>query len=548
MLPEIDLTDAAGLPEGALKTFATPADGPKVLLTRQQGQVHAFAPNCPHYGAPLEKGKVVDGKLICPWHHACFKVENGHLCEPPALDDLPAYAVREAGGRILVQVPQNPPASTDKPEITPTAELGGVPPAPAEVPADARTFVIVGGGAAGEFAAQTLRREGFAGRVVLVSADEKLPYDRTKLSKAYLAGKAKPEALPLRERDFYAQQKIELLANTRVTGLDTAKQEVQLEGQPPLRYDQLLLAPGGTPNLLPKLPGHDLGGVLPLRTQADVDALLGATKDARQVVIIGSSFIGMEAASSLIGEGRAVTVIAQEKVPFARVLGPEIGAMFQKLHEEKGMKFETEAEVTALLGEGGHVTGVQLKAGPMLPADAVLLGVGVRPATDFLKAAFTLDKDGGLPVDTQLQAAPGVYAAGDIARFPLADTDQPVRIEHWRLAQQHGAVAARNMLGQQVPYTAAPFFWTQQYGKSLRYAGHAEQWEEIIYHGEVEKQEFLAFYVQAGRIAAVAGMGRDADMIYIAELLGTNKMPAPAAISEGTQWATVGQLASSGVA
>jgi NADPH-dependent 2,4-dienoyl-CoA reductase/sulfur reductase-like enzyme/nitrite reductase/ring-hydroxylating ferredoxin subunit len=537
MLPEIDLTDAASLPEGALKTFATPDEGPKVLLTRQQGQVHAFAPNCPHYGAPLEKGKVVNGKIICPWHHACFKLESGHLCEPPALDDLPKFAAREADGRILVQLPQNPPASTDKPDATPTAEVGGTPPPPAAPPTDTRTFVIVGGGAAGEFAAQTLRREGFAGRVVLVSVDDKTPYDRTKLSKAYLAGKAKPDTLPLRERDFYAQQKIELLTATRATGVDVAKQEIQLEGQPPLRYDQLLLAPGGTPNLLPKLPGHDLPGVLPLRTQANADALLEATKDAKQVVIIGSSFIGMEAASSLIGEGRAVTVIAQEMVPFARVLGPEIGAMFQKLHEEKGVKFETEAKVTDLLGENGHVSGVQLKGGKIIPADAVVLGVGVRPATDFLKEAFPLEKDGGLAVDNHLQAAPNVYAAGDIARFPLAATGQPARIEHWRLAQQHGAVAARNMLGQHVAYTAAPFFWTQQYGKSLRYAGHAEQWDEIIYHGAVEQQDFLAFYVQAGHIAAVAGMGRDADMIYIAELLGQGRMPAPAELHENTKWA-----------
>ena len=540
MLPEIDLTDTASLPEGALKTFPTPDDGPQVLLTRQQGQVHAFAPNCPHYGAPLEKGKVVDGRLICPWHHACFKVESGHLCEPPALDDLPTYAVREEGGRILVQVPPTPPASTDKPDATPTAELGGTPPpTPAEAPADGRTFVIVGGGAAGEFAAQTLRREGFAGRVVLVSADEQLPYDRTKLSKAYLAGKAKPEAMPLREANFYAQQNIERLQNTRMTSLNLAAQEIQLEGQVPLHYDQLLLAPGGAPNRLPKLPGHNLPGVLPLRTQADADALLKATKDAKQVAIIGSSFIGMEAASSLIGEGRHVTVIAQEKVPFARVLGPEIGAMFQKMHEDKGVKFEIEAEVTALLSDNGHVASVQLKAGKTLPADVVVLGVGVRPATDFLKDAFTLEKDGGLTVNEFLQAAPSVYAAGDIARFPLAATGQLTRIEHWRLAQQHGGVAARNMLGQQQPYTAAPYFWTQQYGKSLRYAGHTEKWDDIMYHGDVAKQDFLAFYVQAGRIMAAAGMNRDADMIYIAELLGKGRMPASTELSEDIKWAEV---------
>ena len=539
MLPEIDITDAASLPEGALKTFPTPDDGPQVLLTRQQGQVHAFAPNCPHYGAPLEKGKLLNGRIICPWHHACFKLDSGHLCEPPALDDLPKFAVREAGGRILVQVPASPPASTNKPEATPTAEVGGTPPAPVSPPADTRTFVIVGGGAAGEFAAQTLRCEGFSGRVVLVSGEKELPYDRTKLSKAYLAGKAKPEALPLRERDFYARQNIELLANTRATGVDLGKQEIQLAGQPPLHYDQLLLAPGSMPNRLPKLPGHDLPGVLPLRTQADAGALLEATKEAKQVVIIGSSFIGMEAASSLVAEGRQVTVIVQEKVPFEGVLGPEIGTMFQKLHEEQGVKFESEADVTALVGEDGPVSGVQLKSGKTLPAQAVVLGVGVRPATGFLQGAFPLDKDGGLAVDAFLQAAANVYAAGDIARFPLAPIGQPTRIEHWRVAQQHGQAAARNMLGQRAKYTAAPFFWTQQYGKSLRYAGHAERWDEIIYLGDVAAQDFLAFYVLENRIVAVAGMNHDVEMIYIAELLGQGALPAPAAVRVPVDWASL---------
>ncbi|WP_223652786.1 FAD-dependent oxidoreductase [Hymenobacter psoromatis] len=536
---ETNLAATADLPEGALKTFPTPPDGSQVLLTRQQGQVYAFAPNCPHYGAPLEKGKVVSGKLICPWHHACFRLNSGHLCEPPALDDLPAYPVREAEGRILVQVPPSPLASTDKPDATSTAELGGTPPPTAQVPTDTRTFVIVGGGAAGEYAAQTLRREGFAGRIVVVSADAEAPYDRTKLSKAYLAGKAKPAGLPLREKAFYVAQKIELLTGTRATGLDVKKQEISLEGQPALRYDQLLLALGGTPNLLPKLPGHDLKGVLPLRTQADADALLAATQDAKQVVIIGSSFIGMEAASSLVGAGRQVTVIAQERVPFERVLGPEIGAMFQKLHEEKGVTFEVGAEVTELLGEAGQVTGVRLKTGQTLPAEAVVLGVGVRPATDFLRDIFPLEKDGGLPADEYLRVAENVYAAGDIAHFPLAATGQPARIEHWRVAQQHGRTAAHNMLGRREKFAAAPFFWTQQYGKSLRYAGHAAKWDDILYHGQVAQQDFLALYVREGHLVAAAGMGRDADMLYITELLERGQLPPPAAVHEGMSWAAL---------
>jgi NADPH-dependent 2,4-dienoyl-CoA reductase/sulfur reductase-like enzyme/nitrite reductase/ring-hydroxylating ferredoxin subunit len=539
MRPEIDLTDSASLPEGGLKTFPMLEGGPEVLLARYQGQVHAFAPNCPHYGAPLEKGNLLNGKIICPWHHTCFRVADGTLCEPPALDDLPTFAVREAAGRIWVEVPNNPPASTDKPEATPTAEVGGTPPPDAAPVADNRTFVIVGGGAAGEFAAQALRQQGFAGRVVLVSAEADAPYDRTKLSKAYLAGKAAPAALPLRKKDFYKTQQIDWRPNSRATGLDLNKQEISLAGQPPLHYDQLLLAPGSTPNLLPKLPGHNLAGVLPLRTRADADKLLTATENARRVVIIGSSFIGMEAASSLISERRQVTVIAQEKVPFERVLGPEIGAMFQQLHEEKGVKFETQAEVVAIEGERGHVVGLQLKSGKLVEADVVLLGVGVRPATDFLKEAFTLENDGGLAVNDYLQVADNVYAAGDIARFPLAATGQLTRIEHWRVAQQHGQAAAHNMLGKQEKFTATPFFWTQQYGKSLRYAGHAEQWDEIIYHGDVAQQDFLALYVQGGRIVAAAGMGRDTDMLYITELLGLGKLPAPANVHDKMDWATL---------
>ncbi|MBW3130702.1 FAD-dependent oxidoreductase [Hymenobacter profundi] len=537
MPTEINLAPLDALQEGELRAFPTPNDGPEVLLVRHQGQYRAFAAHCPHYGAPLEKGRLVHGQIVCPWHHACFKATDGSLCEPPALDALPTFAVREAEGRVYVSVPDNPPASTDKPDETPTAEVGGAPvPTAPNLAVAQSTIVIVGGGAAGQMAAQTLREEGFAGRVVLVSADAATPYDRTKLSKAYLAGKAKPASLPLREEDFYAKHHIELLTNTRATGLDLEKKQVLLADAAPLSYDQLLLAPGGTPKSLPKLPGHDLQNVLLLRTQADANAIIEAAKEARHVVIIGSSFIGMEAASSLAGQDdRTVTVIAQEKEPFEKVLGPEVGKMFRTMHQEKGVQFEAEAEVAELTGQNGRVAGVRLKSSKDLPADLVVLGVGVRPATDFLKETFQLEKDGGLQVDEYLQAAPNIYAAGDIAHFP-ATTGDTLRIEHWRVAQQHGRLAARNLMGQQVPYTAAPYFWTQQYGKSLRYAGHAEQWDDIHYLCDVAKQDFLAFYIQKGKVKAAAGMNHDPDMIYIEALLAANKMPAPADISEETNW------------
>ena len=236
MPTELDLAAVDVLQEGELWAFPMPNDGSPVLLARHKGEYLAFAANCSHYGAPLEKGKIVDGRLVCPWHHACFRVADGILCEPPALDNLPTFGVREAEGRVWVTLSDNPPASIGDLNATPTDEVGGKGPARVEAThVDERTFVLVGGGAAGQFAAQTLRTEGFTGRLILITADEHEPYDRTKLSKAYLAGKAKPENMPLRQPDFYEQHRIELLANTRVLDLDREKQELQLENRPVLR-------------------------------------------------------------------------------------------------------------------------------------------------------------------------------------------------------------------------------------------------------------------------------------------------------------------------
>ncbi|MBO0360919.1 FAD-dependent oxidoreductase [Hymenobacter sp. BT186] len=534
-LTETNLAPATALQDGEMRIYK--AHDTEVLLLRQQGQYHALAAHCPHYGAPLEKGKLVGDKLVCPWHHACFRVTDGALCEPPSLDALPSFPVRVADGRVWVQVPKNPPASTASPDATPTALVGGETPAANAAAPDARTFVLVGAGAASQFAAQTLRQEGFGGRIVMLTTEPEPPYDRTKLSKAYLAGKAEKQALPLRDTSFYKQHRIELLTDTRAIGLNLPTKELHVSGRVPLRYDKLLLAPGGVPNLLAALPGHQLAGVLPLRNPTDAEAIRQAASEAAHVVIIGAGFIGMEAAASLVADGRRVTVIAQEKEPFERVLGPKIGAMFRNLHKRNGVRFRPEAVVAELEGENGTVTAVRLQSGQRLPANVVVLGVGVKPATDFLQHTFALEKDGGLRVDAHLQAAEHVYAAGDIARFPLAAGLGQHRIEHWRVAQQHGACAARNMLGQQQPFSAVPFFWTQQYGKSLRYVGHAETWDEIIFHGDVRRQDFMALYAHQNRLVAAAAMNRDQDMICIEALMALGQMPTPTAARRKQNWA-----------
>ncbi|TGD78512.1 FAD-dependent oxidoreductase [Hymenobacter wooponensis] len=541
MLPELNLAPADALQEGEMRTFT--AQDTEVLLIRREGQYLALAAHCPHYGAPLEKGRIVNDQLICPWHHTCFRVTDGHLCQPPALDNLPSYPVRVAEGRVWVQVPSKPAASADSPEKTPTALVGGLAPNPHAAAPDARTFVLVGGGAAGQFAAQTLRTEGFGGHIVLVTGQNELPYDRTKLSKGFLAGKVDEKGLPLRKPEFYAEHQIEVVP-ARVTGLNRHKRELRLSNQETLRYDDLLLAPGTQPNLLPKLPGHELEGVLPLRTTEDATALRQAASSAQRVVIIGASFIGMEAAASLMDGQRHVTVVAQEAEPFERILGPKIGRAFRNLHRRQGVRFKSEAAVAALEGENGRVVAVRLESGQRLPADVVVLGVGVRPATDFLAEVLDLEKDGGLRVDAHLCAAEHVYAAGDVAMFPLTGGLGQHRIEHWRIAQQQGACAARNMLGRQEAFTAVPFFWTQQYGKSLRYAGHASSWDEIIFHGDVRRLDFLALYALNNRIVAAAAMNRDDDMICIEALFQQDRMPTPTAARKKINWSKLLEQAS----
>ena len=341
----------------------------------------------------------------------------------------------------------------------------------------------------------------------------------------------------MRKADFYEQHRIEVLTDTRATGLALRTRQLKLSGRDPLHYDKLLLAPGSRPNTLPKLPGHDLTGVFPLRSAADADHIRQAAASAERVVIIGSSFIGMEAAASLVDDKRHITVIAREKEPFERVLGPKIGAMFRNLHRRHGVRFKAEAEVASIEGENGRVTAVRLASGQRLPADLVVLGVGVQPATDFLEHTLELEKDGGLRVDAHLCVTEHVYAAGDVALFPLVAGLGQHRIEHWRVAQQQGACAARNMLGREEAFAEVPFFWTQQYGKSLRYAGHATEWDEIIFHGDVRRQNFLALYAHRNRLVAAAAMGRDDEMMVIEELLRTDQMPTPTAARRKRNWA-----------
>lgn len=513
---EVTVATAGELTDGEMKQVS--ADGTDILLARVKGKYHAVGALCTHYGAPLAEGVLSGERIVCPWHHACFNAATGDLEEPPALDALPCYGVRAEDENIIVSLPDE---SADRRTPLMTRR---------DASADGRLFVIVGGGAAGYAAAQTLREDGFRGRVCLITREDRAPYDRPNLSKDYLQGHAEAAWMPLRPDDFYEEHGVELVCKKEVTRVDARAKTITFEGGETIGYDALLVATGAAPRRL-NIPGGDLKNVHLLRSFADADSLIESAKSSARAVVAGASFIGMEAAAALAARGLEVTVVAPSAEPFASTLGPEVGALFRRLHEEHGVKFKLGSMVYRIEGTS-RVEAVVLEGGERIETDVVVVGVGVRPATSFL-AGVSLHEDGGVNVDSHLRAADGLYAAGDIARFPDARTGERVRIEHWRTAQQQGRVAAHNMAGRATPFDAVPFFWTRQFDAGLLYVGHASRWDEIVYQGDVAGRDFIAFYVRDGRVSAAAGMNRDREMAIVEELFRLDRLPSPAQLREG---------------
>jgi NADPH-dependent 2,4-dienoyl-CoA reductase/sulfur reductase-like enzyme/nitrite reductase/ring-hydroxylating ferredoxin subunit len=531
----------ADLADGEMRQVS--ADGTEVLLSRVDGAFHACTAFCTHYGAPLATG-VLDGTtVVCPWHHATFDVASGALCEPPAPDALRTFEVRVEGDDVLVRVPADADAHG---KGIAYRESDGVHPDMVDVDttADDRLVLLLGAGAAGEACAEALRQHGYRGRLVMVTKETRAPYDRTALSKGYLSGGAGDDALRLRDGAFFDAHGIELWTDRTVTALDPDTRTVSFESGDPVTYDAALVATGGTPRRLP-IPGATLDGVLVLRSWADAQALVARVGKASSVAVIGASFIGMEAASALVGRGLEVTVIGQEATPFEGILGAEVGQVFREAAEAKGVAFRLGATVERIetaFADADAGTPRRLRVGlsdGAVEADVVVLGVGVRPATGFLDGAPFLRDDGGIEVDETLRAAPGLFAAGDVAAFPDARLGRRVRIEHWRLAQQHGRAAAVNLLAEGDPtlrpvaFDAVPFFWTGQFGVSLRYVGHTEGWDEIIVDGSLADRSFVAAYVEGGQVRALAAVGRDKDAAAFHRLMARGAVPTPEEMRAG---------------
>ena len=457
-----------------------------VLLVRAGSEIFAIDAHCSHYHGPLAEGLVVGEGIRCPWHHACFDLRTGKAARAPALSALSVWRVEQKGGRIVVREKQEQPQPSRR--------------RAADAP---KRIVIVGGGAAGFAAAEMLRREQFDGDITMLSSDAAPPVDRPNLSKDYLAGSAPEDWLPLRPDSFYAESHIDLHLAADVGSVDAKARQVTLAGGKTLPYDRLLLATGAEPVRLP-IPGADQPHVRTLRSLSDCRAIIDAAKGAKRAVVIGASFIGLEAAAALRTREIEVHVVAPEQRPMERILGPDMGDFVRSLHEDHGVIFHLGDTVAAIEGKRA-----MLKSGGTLDADVVVVGVGVRPRLALAEQAG-LSIDRGVVVDAYLETtAPGVFAAGDIARWPDRHSGDNIRVEHWVVAERQGQTAARNMLGQREAFDAVPFFWSQHYDVPINYVGHAESWDEIAVDGDIKGRDCLLRYKKKGRVLAVAAIYRD---------------------------------------
>ena len=459
-----------------------------VLLSRFEGSLYAVSGSCTHYGGHLADGVAEGGSVRCPLHHACFDLKTGAALRAPALDPLDRWQVDVDSDRAYVSYKLKR-LSDEAPEID----------------SDVRRIVIVGGGAAGLACAIELRRLGYSGEISMLSADRDPPCDRPNLSKDYLAGTAQEEWLPLRTDEWYSDNRVDLRLSTDVSHVDVDAKTVHCASGDELPYDKLLIATGSEPNRL-NAPGFDGANVLTLRTIADASAIIEQAKEGTRAVIIGSSFIAMEAAAALRARKVEVDIVSVEHIPFDRVFGIAVGEHIKNMHEKNGVRFHLGRVASSFDG-----TTVSISAGEQIPADFVVVGIGVQPRLHLARSAGA-EIGNGVVVDSGMRTSvPDIYAAGDITCYPDPFTGERVRIEHWVVAERQGEVAAANMLGQDRQFDSAPFFWSEQFGTSIRYVGHASQWDQVLVDGDIDSGEFIIRYFDKGEHRASASIGRDVD-------------------------------------
>lgn len=459
-----------------------------VLLVRIGNEFFAVGAHCTHYDAPLVEGLVVGDTIRCPWHHACFDLRTGEALRFPAFDPLSCWVVELWNNRVFVH------SNNDQPKTPRIAKPASDTP---------KRIVIVGGGAAGFAAAEMLRRQDFAGSIVILSNDTSAPVDRPSLSKEYLSGNASDDSLSLRPSSFYSENAIDLRLAANVIRLDPSSREVALSDGQSISYDRLLLATGAEPVRL-WIPGTDQAHVHYLRSLADCRAIVARAKTARSAIILGASFIGLEVAAALRGRDIDVHVVAPERYPLENILGLEIGRLLRSLHEEHGVNFHLRETAVSIEGDK-----VFLTSGSVLQGDLIISGIGALPRIE-LAVRTGLVVDRGVVVNSRLEtSASGVFAAGDIARWPDPHTGGSIRVDHWVVAERQGRTAALNMMGHRENFTAVPFFWTQHYDVSINYVGHAENWDDVTIEGDVPSRDCILRFKRGGRTLAIASIFRD---------------------------------------
>ncbi len=469
-----------------------------VFLARVEGRIYAMSGKCSHYGGHLEKGRLQDHIITCPLHTARFDVRSGQVQAPPALNDLARYETKVEAGDIYVR--KIPAEALSFPRGD-----------------DDRTFLILGAGAAGLNAALALRKIGFAGRLLMATAEADLPYDRPDLSKGFMAGGTTRDDLALEPELVYQQLGIEILKEHRATGVDRGTKTVVFSNRRKLRYDRLLLATGGTPRV-PDIKGTRLSGFFVLRSLRDAEAIMAALSGAKAVAVIGGSFLGLEVAASLRSRGLEVHVIAPQPVLMARVFGAEIGALIRRSHEKNGIVFHLERTVTEITGNR-NVSGVALSDGTRIAAQVVIAGIGVVPATGYLEKSGLLVK-GVVPVDARFQTAdPDIFAAGDMALLPDPVTGEARRVEHWVEAERQGRHAAWGLAGIANDYCETPFFWTNQGDVSIKYAGYASSFDRVVFRGDLEAGKVLVGYYRDEALRAVAALGRTKEFLAVMQII-----------------------------
>ncbi|GAA93726.1 uncharacterized protein L969DRAFT_43950 [Mixia osmundae IAM 14324] len=502
----------------------------KVLLVNVNGKVSAIAPKCTHYGAPLEKGVLSEGgRIVCPWHGACFKSASGDIEDAPGLDSLESFKAEVEGDKIFVTADN---AAIDRNNRKPTFKATG------SKSSCSKGTVIVGGGSGGAFCAEGLREYGYQDPVTLITMDNYMPIDRTKLSKALIDD---PSKVALRDQAFYDSINVNVKLGTKAVSLDPRQKSLKLDNGSEISYDKLVLATGGAAKRLP-LDGVNLKNIYTLRDITDtkaINASLGNDENIKKnLIIVGSSFIGMEAAVATAKRAH-VTVVGQEKTPFEKILGPEVGAGIQHYHEKQGVKFALDNGLSHFEpseNDKEAVGSVVLQSGQKLPADLVILGVGVGPRTELLKPYVEINKDGSVSTDEflQVKGLDDIYAIGDIANYFDVKLGSNHRIEHWNTAGNHGRAVAETLSGNKQAYSKQAIFWSAQ-GTQLRYVGTSEasQWQDVLVKGDPGELKFVAYYFKDDAVVAICTMQNDPMVSYASELLRLGKFPSAKEIKAG---------------